>query len=342
MNTGANSGSAGSTSELSTGSASDGMSSGTTLVLDVGSDHDVGSGKPAGCKGKIDFLFVVSRGAGMTLLQTKLQAAFPKFIETIETKFADFDYHIMVVDGDPEWGLEYCTADCPVLDCKVGEPCCPVSICPNCPEPAFVGDPCCGAFDYPCDYTATACDAALGAGVVFPAGVEAANKSCGIEGGRRYMVKGQTDLKGTFGCAAQLGKSGGAWMGEALTAAVQSNINDPGGCNPGFLRKDALLMVTMIANTYDEEGKPNGSAGTPETWTAAVRKAKGDDLASVVMFSILDTGSEPGCLPIDRTCQMVKMFPYSLIESVLVDDYVPAFEQAAELVETACADFVPG
>ena len=32
--------------------------------------------------------------------------------------------------------------DCPVLDCKVGDPC-PVSICPACDPPSKVGDPCC-------------------------------------------------------------------------------------------------------------------------------------------------------------------------------------------------------
>jgi len=35
-------------------------SSSTTLILDVGADTDLGDGKPIGCKGKIDFLFVIS------------------------------------------------------------------------------------------------------------------------------------------------------------------------------------------------------------------------------------------------------------------------------------------
>ncbi len=303
-----------STTGQSTGSASGESGGGTTLLLDVGSDQDLGINKPPGCEGKIDFLFVISRGLGMEYFQTQLLAAFPKFIDTIQAKFTDFDYHIMVVDGDPTWGLSTCDAQCPVQ-------CVP---------------------DYPCGYTPTTCDKTMGAGVVFPAGDDAANALCKIDGNRRYMVKGQTDLTETFACTAQVGSSGRGWIGEALTAAVHSNINDPGGCNPGFLRDDALLMVTLISSSYDQDGGPKGSSGTPETWTAAVRKAKGDDLSSVVMFSILDPSYEPGCHPEDRTCQMVRMFPYSLITSVLVDDYGPAFEQAAALVETACADFVPG
>jgi len=299
------------TADLSTGAASS-DSGGTTLILDVGSEHDLGDGKPIGCKGKIDFLFVISRYAGMEYFQKQLLDAFPKFIATIEAKFADFDYHIMVVDGDPYWGVSTCDAQCPV------------QCVPN----------------YPCSYQPTFCDEWMGAGVVFPAGHDAANKPCDIDPGRRYMVTGESNLKETFACAAQIGSSGGDWIGEALTAAVHSNASDPGGCNPGFLRKDALLMVTLISNTYDQEGKPFGSTGTPETWTAAVRKAKGDDLRSVVMFSILDA-SYPDCHPEDRTCQMLKIFPYSLIADRLADDYGPAFDQATDLVETACAGFVP-
>ncbi len=304
------------TAELSTGATS-GDTGGTTLILDVGADHDLGDGKPIGCKGKIDFLFVISRYAGMEGFQTQLRDAFPKFIDTIEAKFADFDYHIMVVDGDPEWGLITCEEQCPTP-----------------------GQGLCTLTEYPCDYTPTYCDTKLGAGTVFPAGDDTANKPCNIDGDRRYMRTGQTDLKATFACAAQIGSSGGDWIAEAMVAALHSNINDPGGCNPGFLRKDALLMVTLISNTYDSPTKPFGSAGTPETWAAAVRKAKGDDLRSVVLLNIGDT-MVPGCHEKDRLCQMVKLFPSALNTEVWADDYGPFFDEATDLVETACADFVP-
>ncbi|MBA3549831.1 MAG: hypothetical protein H0T76_25410 [Nannocystis sp.] len=304
------------TAELSTGAASSDTGA-TTLILDVGADHDLGDGKPVGCKGKIDFLFVISRYAGMEGFQTQLRDAFPKFIDTIEAKFADFDYHIMVVDGDPYWGLSTCDEQCPTPGAGL-----------------------CGVTDYPCDYTPTYCDTKLGAGTVFPAGGNAVNKPCNIDGDRRYMVTGQTDLKKTFACAAQVGSSGSSWVAEAMVAALHSNINDPGGCNPDFLRKDALLMVTLISNTYDQEGKPGGSTGTPETWTTAVRKAKGDDMRSVVLLNIGDT-MVPGCHSEDRVCQMIKMFPFGLTKEIWEGDYGPFFDEATDLVETACADFVP-
>jgi hypothetical protein len=300
------------TGDLSTSSTGS-ESSSTTLILDVGPDTDLGDGKPIGCKGKIDFLFVISRYGGMAGFQAQLLDAFPKFIDTIEAKFSDFDYHIMVVDGGRIWGLDTCEEACP-MPCQVP--------------------------GYPCDYTPTTCDQTMGAGVVFPAGGFASNQLCKIDGGRRYMVKGQTNLKDTFACAARVGGSGVAAIGEALLTAVQPALNAPGGCNAGFLREDALLMVTLIANTYDEGWDPvTSQQGTPVTWMDAVRTAKHGDLDSVVLLSILR--AYPECHEKDRTCQMVKMFPYHLLADRDELDYSPFFDEATDLVATACAEFIP-
>jgi hypothetical protein len=340
-----------SSSGTSTGEASGsaGASAGTTAepVRDLGGMPDFGDGSPVGCKGKIDFLFVISRQALMRLRQEQLTAAFPQFIDTIKSKFADFDYHIMVVTGDDGWGNEMCTDLCPTVDCKVGEPCC------SWYDPGWVGEQCCDLM-YPCQDLdlVTQCDRTWGAGEVFPAGPNnEANKPCPIDGGRRYLVTGQSNLEETFACIATVGTSGWDALGQALTAAMQSNINDPGGCNNGFLRKDALLMVTFIATNPDEP--EFGSKGTPAEWAQAVVDAKQGDEKSVVMFNIggckyLDQYGDQcllvpdgECHPIDRLCQVTTMFPYHHSENALVADYGPAFAEAASLVETACAGFTP-
>ena len=282
--------------------------SGTTLLLDVGTDMDIGDAKPPGCKGKIDFLFVISRAWTMKGSQEKLITAFPAFIETIKSKFADFDFHIMVIDGDHEWGLEPCDADCE----KQGS---------------------CAVPGYPCDLLdlVTTCDRTIGAGNVFAAGGYASNKPCDIAGGRRYLTKDQPNLTETFACVAKLGISGYDLMGEALTMAMKPEINAPGGCNAGFLRDDALLMVTFIGG-YDYNSKWD-----PGTWAANVLKAKKDDPGAVVMLSILD----PTCPPPDRICALVKKFPYHMV----VDgdlDFDMAFDAATDLVEVACTEYIPG
>jgi hypothetical protein len=331
VSTGGSSSSSGS-SGTSTGedSGSGGGSAGSTSgpVGDLGDMPDFGNDSPVGCKGKIDFLFMISREGNMQYRQAQLAAAFPQFIDTIQSKFADFDYHIMVVDGDPGWGNMTCNDLCPNLACKVGEPCC------NWYQQDAEGTPCC-APDYPCQDLdiVTQCDRTWGAGTVFPAGVDGeANKPCPIDGGRRYLVKGQSNLEDTFECIATVGASGYDLLGQALTAAMQSNINDPGGCNNGFLRKDALLMVTFIATNGDPL-----SAGTPAQWAQAVIDAKHGDDKSVVMLNI----GYFACTGSDRLCQVTKLFPFHHIESVLVADYGPAFAQAASLVDTACAGFTP-
>ena len=306
----------------------------TTLpVLDLGTMPDL-DGQPVGCKGKIDLLFVISRTGLMAGLQAQLVDAFPKFIETIESKFDDFDYHIMVIDGDDEWGGYNCNNDCPVLDCKIGEKCCTIN-----PEPEKVGKPCCAVGDYPCGYldVLPTCETTIGAGTLFPAGDYASNKLCPIDGGRRYMVKDQADLADTFACVGKIGVNGGGKLGEGLTAAMQKNINGPGGCNDGFLRDDALLMVTFIQSNPDNGGGGTESDGYAENWAKAVLDAKHGDPESVVML----TFASPNWEPYDEIWKMMKMFPYRKVD-LTFDDYAPAFEEATSLIEAACAVFVPG
>ncbi len=297
------------TGEVSTSAAS-ATGDSTTLVLDVGSTKDVGDPKPPGCKGKIDFLFVISRDGAMESVQDKLVAAFPGFISTIQSKFADFDFHIMVIDGDKHWGHTPCNEDC-------------------------TPDGCPWIPDYPCDLLGlvTTCDKTIGAGTVFPAGGSASNKPCLIAGGRRYLTPEQPNLSDTFACIAKLGVSGYGLLGEAFTAAMQPAINAPGGCNAGFLRDDALLMVTFIG------GVDWKSKGEPSSWAAAALAAKNDDPNAIVMLEIL----MPLCPEEeDRICELVKMFPFHSIADIDLDDYSMAFDQATDLVEVACADFIPG
>ncbi|MCB9706930.1 MAG: hypothetical protein H6711_34110 [Myxococcales bacterium] len=302
--------------------------------VEVVSIERLGDAKPEGCKGKIDFLFVISRAHVMKYGQEKLIAAFPQFIETIEAKFADFDFHIMAVDGDPQWGLDTCTDDCPLLQSKVGDGTCPVGACPGCEPPINFGDPCCSVENYPCNLldSVTVCDETIGAGNVFAAGAEAPNKPCKMPAPeRRYLVSGDPGIPETFACMAQVGTSGHGALGEAMTRALYPELNAPGGCNAGFLRDDALLMVTFIGS-YDYDSK-----GDPASWAGTVLGVKGDP-GAVVFLEIF----HPECpQPADRICEFIKMFPYHMVGDSDAADYAPIFDEATDLVETACAEYVP-
>jgi len=168
------------------------------------------------------------------------------------------------------------------------------------------------AEDYPCEYLdgLPDCETRMGVGTLFTAGTSASNKLCPIDGGRRYMTKGQKNLPDTFACVAQIGSSGEGKLGEALTAAMQKSINGPGGCNDGFLRDDALLMATFIGANPDAGGGGIDSDGYAEDWAKAVLDAKHGDPNSVVMLRF----ANPDWEPYDEIWKMAKMFPFMKVD----------------------------
>ncbi len=281
---------------------------------------------PEGCQGKIDFVFLISQGNLMFKSQKQLIEAFPGFIEAIESRFEDFDFHIMVVDSHSGWGREQCTQACPDLSCKAGEPCCTFSQ----PE----GTLCCKVQDYPCETLdfVTQCDQTGGAGSVFPAGADATNAPCKVAGGRRYLTKEEPDLLETFACIAQVGTVGINDLAENLVASLQPEINGPGGCNEGFLRDDALLMITII-----EPGNNDYSPGTPQEWADAVLEAKNGDPSAIVMLQI----GNPACPEWDAMCEFTKLFPNHMRGNRNDPDFTGQFLEATSLVDEACEQLIP-
>ena len=258
----------------------------------------------------------------------ELAAAFPKWIETIESKFESFDVHIMVVPGDDVWGNSWCSGKCEQA-CNYGEACCPYE------EPEKDGEVCCGVEGYPCSLMnlVTSCDVTLGAGVVFPAGPDASNEPCKFVGGHRYMTSEEPDLAESFMCAARVGWGGYNRGGDALMQAISPELNKPGGCNEGFLRDDALLMITWLAPGSDQ----SKNTIYPWEWYDAVVEAKNGDPNSVIALSL----SNDLCPKLDDyPCQFTTMFPHHVIGD---NDgpFAPAFDEATDLVEEACAELIP-
>ena len=220
--------------------------SGTGMVWDLGGAPDLGDPKPPGCRGKVDFLFAISRMYNMETAQEQLIASFEPFIASIEglgDQFEEFDFHIMVVDGDIGWGMDYCEENCGQDDfCDIMS-------------------------SYPCAYEPSVCDGALGAGTIFNAGGATPNKNCGLAPAKRYLDATTWALEETFTCIAQVGASGAGDLGNALAQAVTTRRD---ACNKGFLRDDALLVVVHIMR--GDVG--SGADGTPEEWAKALLDAK--------------------------------------------------------------------
>jgi hypothetical protein len=293
---------------------------------------DATAGSPGGPCGKVDFLFAIDNSGSMGGRQAALAASFPGFIAAIEQSVAAQDHHIMVVDSDAVATMGALSTgcppggDCPSMcgDCAYGTVC----VC-SCDEPALE-----------CEDPAASCDDVHGAGrKKTPGGVD-----CGVAGGHRYMTDAQPDLAGTFECLALVGAQGMA-LERPVTAAIKAITGEaePGGCNDGFLRSDALLVVTLItddpAGLFDSvsQYEDAGYLADAQGWYDAVVAAKGGQPKNVVMLGILDQGFGAPVF-----VDFVERFgSRGLLGDIMQPDYAPFFAEAVDLIDTACDEFEP-
>jgi hypothetical protein len=212
------------------------------------------------------------------------------------------------------------------------------------------------------------CDGILGAGRV----TSGAGQDCMLAGGQRYATVDQPDLAATFTC---IGSRGFAGPGDeqtmsSLLAAVGPLVA-PGQCNEGFLRDDAILVITIITDEEDDpadivpvppldgscvpaDADPN-SSGDPIGWKAGLVAAKGGNEDAIVVLSLVGDcdvgGSCPGIAlvgsgytgaePAPRIRAFTESFGYGSVGPVCAPDYAPFFEQAVSVIESACDEFVP-
>ena len=317
-----------SASDTATSSATSG-----SIKLDVGAMETTGSatgGQEMGCR-KVDFLFIIDNSGSMGDEQQSLIASFPGFISSIQNTLKEAqDYHIMVIDTDA-WVFGGCNAICPLF----------LNTCP----PA--------GLDFMCGTPPLECEDVLGAGVTHPRGLSSSQKDCMFSSAARYMDITEPDLGKTFACAAQVG-TGSTDDPEkpmqAMVAAVAPN-GAAHDCNLGFIRQDAILVVTFITDEDDNAG--DGSTGTPDGWKASLVAAKKGDQSALVVLGLYGDNDQPNALcdplvdssgaePSPRLRQFVESFgDHGISGSVCADNYDPFFAQAVALIETTCDEFVP-
>ena len=294
-----------------------GSSSGT--VWDMG-QPDFGPGHPVGCQGRIDFLFVISTAGTMKTLQERLALSFPGFLASIQEHFDDFDVRVLSANPVPGWSMVDC-AYCADEECD-----------PNASPPA-------------CGVNLDTCDKTIGAGVAFPAGEGSANRRCDFFGGQRYIVGEDPNFEESFACVTRAGMIGGwAHTAESMVEAISPKFNGPGGCNEGFLREDALLVVTLLDDGYDEF-----SQGTVESWIEALREAKhGDEdaFAVLVLTTDVDVGYWQLCHPDQYNITknplrlLVEGIDHGFIGSICEETYTQFFEDAVADVVALCDGLV--
>lgn len=307
-----------------------------------------------GCA-KVDFLFVVDNSGSMFDEQQTLAASFPAFMQTIQSEVSAMDYHLMVVstDGSMIQTSSGGSGSQQVLTCSGGN--CTCAPAPECCEDACAlggGQDSC--FGVPCggEIAVEGCDVELGAGRRFSSQGE-----CGLSEDERFITQDEPELEDTFLCMADVGifGSGNEVPIDAVLAAIGDHNSGSGGCNDGFLRDDAVLVVTIITDEEDDHDGFFGSEGDPPQWHQAVLDAKGgNETAAVVLGLIGDTDTPDGlCEPLDdggvdgaeaspRLREFVQAFgSRGFVGSVCAPSYDAFFSEAVSVVDTACDEFEP-
>lgn len=328
-----------------------------------------GDGDGKGCAG-IDFLFVIDKSSSMTSKQQRLVDSFPGFVAAIEAKAAEMDandFHILVTHTDTV-GIVKVDQNC-VYDCDSDAGFCSIddSACAFSKEQGCV-DICREDIDNSCMNGMAcrdllpecgACGCTLGSGRVD----DKDDAPCGVDGSQRYLTSAQNDLDDTFACVAEVGIAGARERQvDAILNALEEN--GAGGCNEGFLREDAILVVTLITDEEDGEVAGNGvpewnvgSAGTPAEWKQRLLDYKSGDDQAVVLLGLLGDLDEPNpqcaCDINDPSCtvdgaeaspllrEFVTSLPKGATGSVCEPSYDPFFAQAVDLIEQTCEDFIP-
>ncbi|MCY1055506.1 hypothetical protein [Nannocystis sp. SCPEA4] len=320
-----------STTSTSSTSTTGDLSSSTSLDTSTSPPQlpDFGDGAPLGCKGKIDIIFAISTDWFMKDYQPRLLAAFPEFRQALEDELGDFDLHILVTDSSYTWSMDDCSICQDPADC----------------DPNGVPD-LCGA-------TLDECDSTLGSGTTFASDPGSSGRRCKLAGGHRYITSEEPDLGAAFECLARVGYAGATPLTfDAILQIVgppllgeDVDLNGPGGCNEGFLRDDALLLLVIIQNQYEQF-----SLGGPYQWTKALYAAKGGDEDAVIALAITtDRDISPGlCAPgepasgTNRTRLFIEDYlKHGTIESICAPSYGDFFRDVVSELAPLCDAFIP-
>ncbi|MBL8943913.1 MAG: hypothetical protein JNK45_12235 [Myxococcales bacterium] len=297
---------------------------GGSVAFDLGDGAAEGAAEGSaetGCR-RVDFLFVIDNSVSMEDNQASLVGAFPGFIAAIEAAVdADSDFHILVTDTDA-WGR------CDTVNGFVGH------------DP---GSETCNQYIQTTEFEA--CDAVRGAGVIHPAGEYASNTLCALEGGARYIGADEPDLAAAFECVATVGVAGhpSERPMESMIAALSPELEGPQGCNAGFLRDDALLVITFVSDDPNREDE-----GDPQQWYDAVVTAKLGDPGAVVVLGLTpawpDCEKDPGDLNGAHWAEFVAAWGDHGVHGDVCGtaaDYVTFFESAVATIDQACEDYQP-
>lgn len=150
--------------------------------------------------------------------------------------------------------------------------------------------------------------------------------------GLRFMTE-LDNLEESFVCAAQPGKTGSAEERpvDAMLEALDGWLNRPGGCNEGFHRPEASLVVVMVTDEDDIS-----SAESPEVWAEHLKYLRMGDLEDTAVLGLLPLGD---CAEYDEKLNLetfIESIPNGYIGDICEASYEGFFENALNTVKKTC------
>ncbi|MCA9649623.1 MAG: hypothetical protein H6712_25620 [Myxococcales bacterium] len=174
----------------------------------------------------------------------------------------------------------------------------------------------------------------LGGLVVRTGGPHSSSHRCGpYAEGHNYMTEAD-DLDESFRCAARVGTAGSAVEAVlgASVAALSPPLTEAGGCNEGFLRDDALLVLVIVT---DEDAEVDPVFAASELLS---RKDGGlDDVVVVALGNPSDGSCGLGDTQVSLGLEaFVRSFRHGFMGPICASSYEEVFAEAVALVEDAC------
>lgn len=282
---------------------------------------------PEGCK-KIDLLFVLRDPGSSDPFEQAAARAFADadaarmigLADAITAEAKNYDLHVMVTTITPDFTT--------TADNLCGASCDPIKM------------PCDVVPEHVCMQSWEDCDWALGSGVNFPRGTGASNKLCPTTEGRRYARSQDPQFHEAVDCLLHVGRSGTGKGYVALTpmAALKPGMVADGGCNAGFLRDDAMLVVVIVAITAG-----GSDTGTPMEWAQNLLAIKGGYEDGVVLVMLTDgVPPEPECGDFSSKLRTFgELVPNHVLGCDTAPDFTPFVTAAVDKIDAVCDQFVP-
>jgi hypothetical protein len=133
---------------------------------------------------------------------------------------------------------------------------------------------------------------------------------------------------------------------DAVAATLRAPDLITARCNDGFLRDDALLVLTLITDEEDD----GDSLGGPEEWYENVVAAR--DPETVMVLALVGHPKPNACIPeqwtgkdgaeiATRIITFTEMFDEGRVGDICAADYGPFFADAVTGIADTCGVAIP-